>query len=798
MSDRTKRRVAGLLIFVVAFALRLFHIWQLRRSPFFSVLLGDARSYDEWAQRIAAGDWIGHDVFYQAPLYPYFLALIYRLGGHSLMTVRIVQAVIGSCSCVMLATAASLLFSPIAGILAGSLLAVYAPAIFFDALLQKAVLDVFLLSLALWLIAEITVKSRWGAWLGLGVSIGALGLTRENALIFIIAIAAWAVLRFGMRSAPFALGVVLVLLPVAVRNSIVGGGFYITTSQFGTNFYIGNHASADGTYQSLRYGRGSPEYERQDATELAERALHRKLAAADVSAFWTDRALAFITSNPISWLKLMGRKVMLLLNATEMVDTEDQASYAEWSSILRFFGPILHFGLLVPLALIGIFATWSDRSRLWILYALIIAYSASVVLFYVFARYRYPLVPMLILFASAGITVVLKKPVQLIAGDANLNDLGLAPPSEGGGILRRKKWNATLASPQKGVVSNQSAVLEQPPRPRRVFGSVTNRSARPPLLRKEGLTTRSLERMRADYLDRLFLTQDSRHVPGWLFLQVAAIVVVTIFANWPLGSTSAMRAVTETNLGAALQTDHRLDEAISHYRRAITVDSDYAPAYSNLATALREQKRTDDAAANYRQALKLQPEFASAHYNLANLLLEQGDAAAAADHFETAIRDEPPSADAHNNYGIALASVGRMEEASREFRQAIELDASSATTYRNLADALSSLGRTSDAIAALRRAVELDPNDAAIHYDLASGLLEVGKLDQAILEFRTSLRLAPGQVAAHNNLGIALGSQGKLDEAIEEFRRALSIQPDFADAQRNLAMALAARRTGLR
>ncbi|PYR08274.1 MAG: hypothetical protein DMG00_15475, partial [Acidobacteria bacterium] len=40
--------------------------------------------------------------------------------------------------------------------------------------------------------------------------------------------------------------------------------------------------------------------------------------------------------------------------------------------------------------------------RLAVLYALIVAYAASVVLFYVFARYRYPLVPLLIPFAAAG------------------------------------------------------------------------------------------------------------------------------------------------------------------------------------------------------------------------------------------------------------------------------------------------------------------------------------------------------------------------------------------------------------
>src|SRR5215831_11047156 len=172
-----RENLATLAVFVLAFTLRLVHIWQIRGSPFFTVIMGDAHGYDEWAQRIAAGDWIGREVFYQAPLYPYLLAATYRIGGHSLTLVRVVQAVIGSCSCAFVAAAARRLFSARAGLLAGVILAAYAPAIFLDGLLQKSVLDVFFVCVALYLIAEITTattEQRAGLWLALGLALGAL------------------------------------------------------------------------------------------------------------------------------------------------------------------------------------------------------------------------------------------------------------------------------------------------------------------------------------------------------------------------------------------------------------------------------------------------------------------------------------------------------------------------------------------------------------------------------------------------------------------------------------------------
>jgi tetratricopeptide (TPR) repeat protein len=723
---------ATLGIFAIALSVRLVHVWQLRASPFFSVLMGDSRGYDEWAQRIARGDWIGSEVFYQAPLYPYLLGVIYAAAGRHLLLVRIIQAVIGSASCALLGLVAARLFSRRAGIAAGLMLALYAPAIFFDGLLQKSVLDVFFVCLALWLMtktetaeyAEIAEKNvalraprspRLNVWLSLGLAMGGLALTRENALVFIVVILAWALFDSAesqipnpksrvKRAAVFLTGLALVLLPVAARNSYVGGGFFVTTSQFGPNFYIGNNPIADGTYQSLRFGRGAPEYERQDATDLAERALGRKLTPADVSTYWTDKALDFITSRPLAWLKLMGRKVALLWNATEMLDTESQEAHAEWSLPLRLGGAIGHFGILVPLAVFGVIVTWPLRSRLWVLYAMTLTYAASVVIFYVFARYRYPLAPLLILFAAAGVAAL----------------PGLVRTRPGG-------WPSAL--------------------------------------------------------------------PGGIWT-VAAVVASAVFANWPILSPTLMRAITETNLAVALQSDGRLDEATEHYHRAIALSANYAPAYNNLATALRARGLLDDAVATYERAISLRPEYPEAHYNLANALLDEGKPGEAAEHFRLALQTIPASADVHNNLGIALVGQGHIDEAIVEFRAALQVDPNSAISHRNIADALASRQRDDEAIDHFREAARLDPADGSAHYDLGILFLERNRFGEAVDEFQAALKADPGSVRAHNNLGIALGSQGRLDEAIAQFRRALEIQPGFEDAKKNLAMALEAKRHG--
>lgn len=662
-------------IFSVALVIRAIHIYQIRDAPFFGVLMGDSRAYDEWAQQIARGEWLGRDVFYQAPLYPYFLGAIYSVAGRDLMVVRVVQAIVGSLACVLVGLAGLRLFSWRAGLLAGLMLALYAPAMFFDALIQKSVLDVFFICLFLALLAGIIVESeKQRFWLWLGVTAGCLSLLRENALAFAGVIVLWVLTRDwrpvqqrGATAAVFLLGVTLVVLPVAVRNKIVGGEFHLTTAQFGPNFYIGNNPLADGTYMSLRFGRGAPEYERQDATALAEHAAGRRLTPGEVSSYWTRRALAYITSQPVDWLKLLGRKAALLWNASEMLDTESQASHAEWSTPLRLAGVIGHFGVLVPLACVGVWATWPRRRRLLVLYWLVIAYAGSVVMFYVFARYRYPLVPFLVLFAAAGLAT------------------------------RRQTFRARPVS---------------------------------------------------------------RIVPV-----LAAISAVAILTNWPLLSPDLMRAITEHNLGSALQEQDRPDEAAAHYRRAIEIRPDYAPAHNNLGVVLRAQGRLNEAIAHYEQALRLHPGYPNAHYNLANARLVQGKHDAAIAHFRTALESMPKSVEAHTNLAVALEAQGKLDEAIEHFRVAASLDAGSAHTRENLANGLLARG---------------------------AALLESGKPHEAAEELRAALALLPNSVETHNNLGIALASQGKLDEAIAHFHRALELRPGFEDARRNLETALKA------
>lgn len=402
----------AVLLWFFAFAVRAIFLIEVRDQPVFSFLMVDSRAYDLWARGIADGNILGNSVFYQAPLYPYFLGGLYSVFGAEPSIVFWVQAAIGATSCVLLERAGRIFIGPVAGLLAGLLLAVHPTAIFSDGLIQKTSLDVFFMTSLLALLADSlgSGKKIW-SWFGIGVVLGCLALTRENSIVLLPVVLLWG--WFGnpeaglrersKRVAILVAGLALVLLPVGFRNMVVGGEFHLTTSQAGPNFFIGNNPDATGVYRPLVPGRGDVSFERRDATEIAERDVRRRLTPGEVSRYWLDRSWAFVSDAPGRWFSIISWKSLLFVNKVEIADTYDQYSYSRWSSLMRVLNPVVHLGVLLPLAVVGFLWSRSKWRTTWILPAMAIVYAASVVLFFVSSRYRFPVVPILLPFSAAGI-----------------------------------------------------------------------------------------------------------------------------------------------------------------------------------------------------------------------------------------------------------------------------------------------------------------------------------------------------------------------------------------------------------
>ena len=72
-----------------ALLLRLDFLAAYRQSPLFENLFIDPETYHRWASLLASGaDWTDGGVYPRAPLYIWFLALLHKLSGGSLLLPR--------------------------------------------------------------------------------------------------------------------------------------------------------------------------------------------------------------------------------------------------------------------------------------------------------------------------------------------------------------------------------------------------------------------------------------------------------------------------------------------------------------------------------------------------------------------------------------------------------------------------------------------------------------------------------------------------------------------------------------
>ena len=620
------------VLFGCAFLIRLVYLIEIDSIPLFYNLAGDGRTYDEWGQRIAAGDWLGQGVFYQAPLYPYFLGVLQITLGHNLWLVRLIQIALGAISCVLIFQTGRNLFSRQAGIAAGLILACYAPGVFFDGLIEKSILDFLLLSALLWLLSQLRATAPWSRWLGLGAVLGLLGLSRENALILTAVIPLWIGLYFSelpilnrlQWMGLFFAGLLLVLVPVGLRNLTVGGEFKLTTSQFGANFFIGNNPSADGTYVSVENVIGEPQLEGKDAKRLAERALGRSLSPGEVSDYWLQKAWDYIRSQPGQWFELLGKKWLMVWNAREIEDSDDYYIYKQWSWLLSLLGRINHFGILAPLAAVGLWLTRHQWRRLWLLYAMIVALASSVAVFYVFGRYRFPLVPLLALFAGAGLV-------------------------ESARQYRQRHWRSLVAGlvlfALVGMVANWPFYGVQGPGPAG-YNNLSN------AYYKQGRIEEAIR---------------------------TALKAIELQPNY---------GVARYNLGNLYAAQGRFDLARTNFQEAIRLFPNYADAYSNFGQLIAESGDIEKGIQYFRKAIELNPSVSRAHLNLGVALAKLGRIQEALRPLHEAVRLAPDSAEARNYLGSLYATQGRYDEAEKYFQDALRVRPDYAQAHQSLAQLL--------------------------------------------------------------------------------------------------------------
>jgi protein O-mannosyl-transferase len=169
--------------------------------------------------------------------------------------------------------------------------------------------------------------------------------------------------------------------------------------------------------------------------------------------------------------------------------------------------------------------------------------------------------------------------------------------------------------------------------------------------------------------------------------------------------------IAEDNLGDSLLTAGKPDEAYTHFQRAAEIMPRDPWSHGNMGAYLQQQGRLQEAIAEYRTTLSLSRDrvmIALTQANLGSAYRDLGDDKDALESYNAAIDMNPYQANAYFGRAVLYRNQGKLTEAIRDFSKAVELQPT-ADGYVRLGQALAQAQRREEALAAIDQALKISP-----------------------------------------------------------------------------------------
>jgi tetratricopeptide (TPR) repeat protein len=673
--------LALLIVGLLALAIRATHLYQIQDNPFFANPIVDAWSYHSDAVAIAeSGDWTPPYAFFQAPLTTYFLAVIYKAAGYDLVWPRLVQAVIGTLTAMGMFLLGRSLFGTRAGWIAGLVTAFYPLLIFYEGELLAPTITVFL-DVATLILLLVVLRSRPG-WLwvtpGLLFGLRALATTNNIAILPVFWLwtyyfgrsQGWARGQMVLSIAALTLGVGVAIAPVTIHNWTAQQEFVLVSSNAGLNFYIGNSGDYDSKV-AIRPGADWDEFINKHVR------MGRKVGP-EMSGYYFGQAWDYIRTNPFEYGRLLLHKTGLLLRGDEVLRNQEIYPFRRYSVVLRvllwkvpLFGSLglaLPFGVLIPLAWPGFILVFRNRHKQgYLLVAYAIAYSLSVVAFFITARYRLPIVIPLILLTAYGWSHIRNWWVP-------------------------KRWRlaavcgmVVLCFVSKWGVDSMPSEMN----PDAYYSLATTMALQGDLDGAERYYEKAVQLNPED-------------ASAWMNLGLYVY-----------------------------EAKGMLDQAEAHYRKAISVRLDYAPAYFNLARLAEARKQPEQAERLYLEAARIDPIMAAPYINLAVMALSRGDYTEARRFYKEANLRDPENAAALIGLGVTTFETEGFAPAMRFFDAARRLEPENPDLHYNLALVFARSGQPARSVEHARRLIEIRPEENNAYIIFADQMAATGRAADA-------------------------------------------------------------------
>jgi tetratricopeptide (TPR) repeat protein len=229
-------------------------------------------------------------------------------------------------------------------------------------------------------------------------------------------------------------------------------------------------------------------------------------------------------------------------------------------------------------------------------------------------------------------------------------------------------------------------------------------------------------------------------------------------------------------LGQAYIKTQCFEQAKRQIELTIKLAPDYAPIYEDMGSLLAMEHKYDEAVEAFDKALALQANLSSAHKKRAQALAMLGELNLSDEAFAQYLARD-------NNAALVVQGAEywrerRFDEAQDTLKEALRNDPDNVDALRFLALTYLDQGRnSSDAEALLRRAIQIAPDFVQGLYTLGSILLEQQKWSDAVTIYSQLTQIESKDDMAWVGLGNAQSHMGNCEAALVAYQQALAIKP---------------------
>ena len=343
----------------------------------------------------------------KAPMYPLLVSAVMRMSPHgdeewTVRGVRVVQAVMGSITAVLVFVLASRFFEGRGRLWAGWIAALYPPWVYATGLLLTETMFIMLLMVCWWLATRIAEKPTASDVLMCGLVGAGAVLTKGSALGLFVVLAPVLVVVSRWKWRAVAAGVCLLLVIAIGISPWVARNYRVTKNQ---NEMVGRAEGGDVVVTTCSVGRslyeavgpeatGGPGMERIDVPlKLAGMTEH------EVDQYYWEAAKEEMKAHPWRVAKLAVVKLARTWNVVP--------NYEGYRKPLYMVAAALSVG---PIVILAVWGWWRERRRWreWVLLLLPVGYFTAVHMVFVGSvRYREPVMGMMMILAGAGLAGLL-------------------------------------------------------------------------------------------------------------------------------------------------------------------------------------------------------------------------------------------------------------------------------------------------------------------------------------------------------------------------------------------------------